>query len=136
MQTTIDGRAGSQSPRRATHSRVTPTQPTSPSPDGPIDAATLACLERKRKRTTPLPDRLWNFSQVCAFFGVSERKGAQLRVDGLLPDPVVLGPRAQRWIPAECMEVAGNLPRIDKLPEPIQLAAARRARIERMKAGG
>ena len=134
-QSTKGGRAGSQSPRRAAQFSVAHTQPASPSPDGPINAATLASLERKRRRTTPLPDRLWNFSQVCAFYGVSERKGAQMRADGVLPDPVVLGPRALRWIPAECMETAGSLPRLDKLLEPVQLASARRARIERMKAG-
>jgi len=90
---------------------------------------------KRTRETTPLPDRLWNFHQVCAFYGVSERKGAQMRADGLLPTPVVLGPRALRWIPSECMAAAvSSLPRKTQaeLCEPAQLL---RARIERMKAG-
>jgi predicted DNA-binding transcriptional regulator AlpA len=95
---------------------------------GAINPARLARIERKP--TTPLPDRLWNFAQVCAFFNVSERKGAQMRAAGALPTPVVLGPRVLRWIPAEIMAAAAQaMPReLQQQREPAQLAEARRGR--------
>ena len=73
---------------------------------------------------------LWNFAQVCAFYNVSERKGAQLRAAGALPDALVLGPRCLRWVPSEVMAAAAQgLPRAQQLqPEPAQLAAARQQR--------
>ena len=132
-QASIDRSGRGQSPRQATRSSAGPQQRAAPSSDDPINAAKLACLERKPRATAPLPDRLWNFDQVCAFYGVSERKGAQMRAEGLLPAAVVLGPRALRWIPSECLAMtAGSLPRQDVLCEPAQLA---RARLARMKAG-
>lgn len=73
---------------------------------------------------------LWNFAQVCTFYNVSERKGAQLRAAGALPDAIVLGPRCLRWVPSEVMAgAAQGLPRAQQLqPEPAQLAAAHQQR--------
>lgn len=77
------------------------------------------------------PRGLWKEVDAARYFGVSVRKFALMRAAGQVPAPVVLGPRALRWIPSECEDAARNLPRA-RLQEPAQLA---RARIERMKAG-
>ncbi len=96
---------------------------------GTINPARLAHLEKTHASALPTVG-LWNFAQVCAFFNVSERKGAQMRAAGALPAPIVLGPRALRWVPAEVMAaVAQGLPREKQQQrEPAQLAAARQQR--------
>lgn len=76
---------------------------------------------------------LLNEEQAAAFYGVGVRKFAELRAAGVVPAPVVLGPRALRWIPAELEASLQALPRVQALPMPAQL---RRARIESMKGKG
>jgi predicted DNA-binding transcriptional regulator AlpA len=73
---------------------------------------------------------LFNEEQAAAFYGVGVRKFAQLRATGVVPEPIVLGPRALRWVPAELVESLQRLPRAQSLAQPAQL---RRARIERLK---
>ena len=108
-QDIVDGQSVRQSQRRAEQSGRPAPQPASPSPAA-----------------------LWNEAQAAAFYGVSGRKFAEMRAANMVPEPVVLGPRALRWIPEECHAAALTLPRLGKPTEPAQLA---RARIERMKAG-
>lgn len=81
--------------------------------------------------TCQSPRSLWTEQQAAAYFSVSTRKFAELRETGLVPEPLVLGPRALRWIPEECEAAARRMPRQGKLAEPAQLL---RSRIERMKA--
>ena len=80
------------------------------------------------------PRRLWTFKDYADFLAVSERTAAEMEAQGLLAEPVVLGPRLKRYIPDECEAKLRAMPR-SKTSEPEQLATARRARIERMKAG-
>ena len=75
--------------------------------------------------TQPRP--LWNWKQYVEFLGVSERKAALMRAEGLLAEPLDLGPRVNRWIPAECEAAACSLPRRPKMVEPAQLARGRAA---------
>jgi hypothetical protein len=87
---------------------------------------------RSPSQSPSQPRKLWTFKQyVVDFLNVSERTGAELEAQGLLADPVILGPRLKRYIPEECEAKARSLPRT-KAAEPEQL---RRARIDRMKAG-
>lgn len=65
--------------------------------------------------------------------GMSERKFKQLRADGIVGAPLLLGPRVSRWTHADYQDTLARLPRRQKAPEPDTLASARRARIEAMK---
>ncbi len=76
------------------------------------------------------PGGLLTEEQAAAFYGVGVRKFAQLRSAGVVPEPIVLGPRALRWVPAELVDSLQRLPRAQSLAQPAQL---RRARIERLK---
>jgi predicted DNA-binding transcriptional regulator AlpA len=71
-------------------------------------------------------------AQVC---GVGDRTYAELIATAdWLPEPIVLGPRLRRWDLDELLEaLRTRAPRGTKGSEPAQL---RRARIERLKAGG
>ncbi len=59
----------------------------------------------------PSASRLWKKGDVAKFFGVSERTVQDMREAGRLPDPIVIGPRAMRWIPDECIEAARKMAR-------------------------
>lgn len=66
--------------------------------------------------------------------GISARKFADVMKEPWMPRPVVLGPRMRRWVRVELEAAILNAPR-QAMPgsEPAQL---RRAKIDRMKAGG
>lgn len=65
-------------------------------------------------------------------YGVSERQFHNLRAQGLVPDPIVLGPRTLRWVRSELEAAAMNMPRQrEAKPQPTQLALAK----ARLKAG-
>lgn len=67
-----------------------------------------------------------NFKQLCAVFGVSERKGHQLRAEPWFPKPFEFGPRCLKWAQDEAVEAAKRCaPRKADRAEPQQLAAAR-----------
>ncbi|MBL8343955.1 MAG: hypothetical protein JNN03_00790 [Rubrivivax sp.] len=67
---------------------------------------------------------------------MSERKFKALRAQGVIPQPLELGPRVARWTHEDYLETVARLPRRAPTPEPATLGEARRARIERMKACG
>jgi predicted DNA-binding transcriptional regulator AlpA len=66
--------------------------------------------------------------EAARLCGVCPRKFAKLREAGLVPEPLVLGPRALRWVESELVEALLRLPRAKALPVPPQLARARLAR--------
>ena len=59
----------------------------------------------------------------------------QLRADGIVPEPLELGPRQARWSENDWADIVRRLPRREKQPEPETLAQGRRRRIETLKAG-
>ena len=66
-------------------------------------------------------------------YGVSERTFHAMRSKGLVPAPIVLGPRLLRWARADLEAAIAALPRKEAgAPEPAQLL---RGKIERLKAG-
>lgn len=66
--------------------------------------------------------------------GMSPRTFAEVMKAPWMPKPIVLGPRMRRWVRAELEAALVNAPRqTTQGSEPAQL---RRAKIERMKAGG
>lgn len=67
--------------------------------------------------------------------GIGERRWHELRAAGIVGAALELGPRAARWTEEDLAETIGRLPRRESLPEPPTLAAGRRRRIQRMKAG-
>lgn len=70
-----------------------------------------------------------NFKQLCTVFGVSERKGHQLRDEPWIPRPVEFGPRCLKWPYDEAIEAAKHCaPRKGDRVEPAALAAARARR--------
>lgn len=80
--------------------------------------------------------RLLNDRQARELVGVGERKWAEILAEkpDWLPLCIQLGPRLRRWDADELIEaIRTRAPRGTKNPEPAQL---RRARIDRMKAGG
>lgn len=54
-------------------------------------------------------------------YGVSERTFHDMRRRGLVPLPIALGPRLLRWMRADLIEAAAQLPRQQSAPEPSQL---------------
>ncbi len=55
-------------------------------------------------------------------YGISERQFHLLRAKGLVPAPVVLGPRSLRWVRSELEQAVMNLPRLTVAQaEPAQL---------------
>lgn len=65
-------------------------------------------------------------------YGVSERTFNNMRKKGLVPVPVVLGPRLMRWHRHELEAAISAMPRqAEPGPEPAHLL---RGKIERMKA--
>jgi predicted DNA-binding transcriptional regulator AlpA len=74
--------------------------------------------------------------QAAEFFGVSVRTLLALSKAAWFPRPVQLGPRLKRHVRAELESAAAKMPRQLEASEPMQLARARRARIERAKVDG
>lgn len=111
-QPTLDREVIRQAPQPADDSSQRPAEPAPPS-------------------ARP-PGSLWSEREAAAFYGVSTRKFAEMRSEGLVPEPVTLGPRALRWVPDECRAAVQRLPRI-KLGMPAQLL---RGKIERLKREG
>ena len=66
--------------------------------------------QAKPPRIASLP-ALLTAAQAAEVFGVSERTFHSLRVAGLTPAPVELGPRLLRWPRAELEAAVVNLPR-------------------------
>ena len=58
-------------------------------------------------------------------FNVAERTFHKMRSAGLVPPPVVLGPRLLRWSRRELEEAVASLPRAEPAPEPLQLKRGR-----------
>ena len=81
------------------------------------------------------PRVLLNFSQLVTKLNVSERKARQIIAEPWMCDPVVLGPRTQRWVESEVDEALASRAarRVDPPPEPERLT---RARVERLKRAG
>lgn len=72
--------------------------------------------------------------QAAAFLGVGSRKFREMQDDGLLPAPIVLGPRHRRWSRVDLDAAIAAMPRQSaKAAEPAQLL---RTRIERAKRTG
>ncbi|MBP6252451.1 MAG: hypothetical protein KA387_06825 [Rubrivivax sp.] len=71
----------------------------------------------------------------AALGGIGERKFAELRAAGIVPDPLLLGPRCARWTREDYLEILRRLPRRQRQAEPMTLAEGRRRRIEKSKAG-
>lgn len=90
--------------------------------------------ELTTKDANPLPRKLWTWKDYLEYLGVGERTGYDLEAQGYLAEPVYIGPRTKRYFPDECEAKARSMPRT-KPAEPVQLATARRARIDAMKAG-
>lgn len=80
--------------------------------------------------------RLLKKSDVCAALQISERKLDALRAQGLVPEPLNLGPRCARWTPEDLAAMVAGLQRRALGPEPVTLAQGRRARIEASKTAG
>lgn len=111
----VDGAAGGQSPRRMDAA------------EGRRTNSTADSAERAR--------RLLSDRDAAQVLGVGDRTFASLVASAdWMPAPISLGPRLRRWDADELIEAARTrAPRGSKGQEPAQL---RRARIDRMKAGG
>lgn len=82
-------------------------------------------------------DRLLTEADFRAMLGgMSVRKFKALRAQGVVPQPLELGPRVARWTRTDYELTVARLPRRQTAPEPEKLGDARRARIERLKASG
>lgn len=67
-----------------------------------------------------------NARQAAELLGVSERKFAELRRAGVVPDALELGPRALRWRRDELLEhVGATAPRVRVYSEPAHLRLAK-----------
>ena len=87
--------------------------------------------------TNATPERTALFTQkalIAALGGMSERKFNSLRAEGIVPDPLELGPRAPRWTHEDYLEILRRLPRRPLRQEPENLAEGRRARLDAIKA--
>jgi predicted DNA-binding transcriptional regulator AlpA len=67
----------------------------------------------------------------AALLGISLRRFRDLCKEAGFPQSRSLGPRSTRWLRSELEQYAANLPIACK-EEPAQLAAARRARMQRL----
>ena len=132
----VDRTAGSQYPRQYKPAAGQPQQSASESAS-PTEAGkpTLPDREGTAPSAPPLR-RLLSDREAAEFFGVGERTFCAWLANGAawLPAPFNLGPRLRRWDLDELMQaVRAHAPRGKVAGEPTQL---RRARIERIKAGG
>ena len=73
--------------------------------------------------------------QAAAALNVSVRRLHELREQPWFPRAIALGPRQLRFARAELEAAVASMPRQESKFEPSQLAAARRRRIDAMKAG-
>jgi predicted DNA-binding transcriptional regulator AlpA len=71
--------------------------------------------------------------ELAQALGCSERQTHILQSKGLIPAPIALGPRCQRWSASEVTEFLQRAPRAMSRGEPQELL---RARIERQKETG
>lgn len=87
--------------------------------------------------SNPRPQvKLWTDRDFrAALGGVCERTFAYLRARGVVDPPLELAPRLHRWTAEDVANTIARLPRAKPAAEPKSLAAGRRERIERMKAG-
>jgi len=94
----------------------------------------MQSVNQASNNAEPAPGPLLTEAAFRALLGgMSERKFKQLRADGIVGAPLLLGPRVSRWTHADYQDTLARLPRREKAPEPDTLASARRARIEAMK---
>lgn len=75
---------------------------------------------------------LLNATEAARVVGVSERTFHALRSQGRMPLPVMLGPRALRWVRSELETAVAALPRQE---EPRPLPSNLRNRVEALKGG-
>lgn len=81
---------------------------------------------RRRSTAHGVTPRLLGAPGAAALMGISERRFHQLRGEGWLPEPIVLGPRALRWSLDELLEaIATRAPRGSAGPEPALLVAGK-----------
>lgn len=93
--------------------------------------------EQTRAPSRASEQRLVGEDEFAQLLGVSRRTLKDLRASGLVPEPLSLGPRLPRWhIPHDIEDTVRRLERRERRAEPGDLAAARRAHIEKLKAGG
>ena len=93
-------------------------------------------LDIHMPNSTPEPAALFTQKAlIAALGGMSERKFNSLRAEGIVPDPLELGPRAPRWTHEDYLEILRRLPRRPLRQEPTTLAEGRRERIEKLKSG-
>ena len=93
--------------------------------------------ERPESGRSMKPDQaplLVTMKAAAQLMGISSRTFHTLRCQGKVPAPVVLGPRALRWVVAELHQALAEMPRAQASGnEPVQLL---RARIEHAKVTG
>lgn len=82
---------------------------------------------------SPAIGPLLSFAVFCQALKVCERKGHELLAAGVIPQPLVLGPRCHRWTPEDFQLTLQRLSRRQRTSEPTTLAAGRRKRIEALK---
>jgi len=68
--------------------------------------------------------------EAAAAYGVSRRTFVSLRQQGLIPAPIILGPRLLRWSLTELLAAVETLPRQTTREQPESLL---RAKIDRLK---
>jgi len=92
---------------------------------GSVDAPRAKARHQSAALSAPL---LLSEKQAAALYGVSVRKFFELRVAGLVSEPIVLGPRLLRWPRAEIEAAIAGMPR-QRLAgaEPLHLAKGRAA---------
>ena len=124
------GQAGSQSPHPATLAAV-PAQPyaaASPTKAPPAPSLRQVIAGEKGHR----PALLTAAQAAGEVYGISERTFHAMRSKGLVPAPIVIGPRLLRWSRADLEAAVCSLPRqAPGTPEPAQLL---RGKVERLKA--
>jgi predicted DNA-binding transcriptional regulator AlpA len=93
-----------------------------------------AGLPRSGHKARPPAAALLTAAQAAAeVYGTSERTFHNMRKAGLIPPPVVLGPRLLRWVRNELEAAVQSMPRQhEPQAEPAQL---RRRHIDGMKQG-
>ena len=121
--TTNGGHAGSQSPHPATLGAV-PAQPyAAPSPT--------------KTPTNHRPALLTAAQSAGEVYGISERTFHVMRAKGLVPPPIVIGPRLLRWSRADLEAAVAGLPRKEATTaQPAQLVEGKREKKALREAAG
>ena len=83
----------------------------------------------KMRNVVPI---LLSDDEAAQLLGVSRRKFHELRQEGWMPKPRILGPRLLKWVRSELELAVTTIPHQEESCEPERL---RRARIERLKKG-